>query len=1803
MKRHIALLVCVLLLVTMLFVACDNGNDTPVVDAHQHTYGDVWAMDDTNHWHAATCKDGDDCATAKVSVAAHADADKNSICDVCGYDYAHTHTYATEFTSDESGHWYAVSCGCSVDVKDKAAHTDADNDGACDVCAYDGGHEHTFITDAWAMDENNHWHAAGCGHSVIEDEEAHDYDDMGLCAVCGYVKGAITVDKAVEMGEYYDNLVNGGHVDFEYDTWTKYQLSIDYLLGANSSSIVEKNLNYDEQISYWYMLHNGTIFGIEEYADGSIGKAYEPASALIDGYAFSQVFGEDDDAEDTFYGVTAMITGLYEMAKANPNGDLTEFIISYEGMPVYVFTFSQPIAYGDTVETMYQVQVAFALGEDYTYKYAYVASAKYNCEADVNENADAPKTYHTTNLVPNTVYNYYVEQTSGKRDLEFKYNPEAVFLTDYKLYEKLGFEDIFDDNGDWIGSNPILSETPLGDTITFEAGATFSMCFAEILPETAVLNLDNVEIIYDGGDTSYWNGTIMLFGGSQGTYTLTLKTAQTTRTFAVEITAPSVTEIYPTVSENGIFADKNTHTVYVDENGAASVIFSAGVNAYADGSFTATLAAGATGATLTDNGDGTYTLNITEVGTWEITITSKANAEISSTLTVTAAQAPTFDISDILSGKYEVTFFGMTMYEITFNPIAADGTAGTVTVVDNNNTGWTGTYDYLYAGGELTYSNADGVAAFPFYLDNALGTFVWNNNTNFAVTHTEAQTPSGGNELDGTYNINFMMDGLYVLTFDNGTLTIEDNNTTIYSGTYTYTGSPATGMVILNADGSESDIIIGLGMDGNPTFQCANLMMPQPLVKVEGDEGGDISSGPNGEYVVDFNGLILYTLTFDNGTLTIQDDNTNAYSGTYTYELNSYGGIDVYKDGELTWDIMISVSYDGSYTFQCPGLMMAQPLVPAGGGDEGGETSDKLTVGNNSVLVENAWMGTYIDFTAPATGNYTLAAAPGENNAFIMIEDAYGSEMLELPYSFYLWEGDTITFLVLTNNYEPDTIDLVVTQDGGSQGGDEPADNVLVLGENSVYVQVLNFWPQQTEMTFTAPWAGTFTLSLAAGELNADIYDAMGNWIENIPYTFTLEVGESITFNFATLDFMLEEDYIDIVITEGEAPAEEPGLPLVLGENSVYVTVTNFFQDQTKVTFTAPFAGTFTISWADGETNGDLYDAFGNWIEFMPYTFTLSEGEAINFYVQSADFMIAEDFIDIMITEGEAPAEEPGLPLVLGENSVYVTVTNFFQDQTKVTFTAPFAGTFTISWADGETNGDLYDAFGNWIEFMPYTFTLSEGEAINFYVQSADWEITEDYINVVIIEDSDDNTGDENASIVGTYSGLDGFDNVIDIIITDTTITFKGFRKDTVFGYTLNSGIVTMYLNGQEVTNPMSGYVELDANGVPCVAVNNGTEYQLTFVSSSVEDDSNGLDGTYHVNFMGYIMYSLTFDNGTLTIVDNWNGKYTGTYTYEGMPETGMTIYNADGSVSDILISLALNGKPTFQCAGMVSTYILEKDNGTDEPETELVPDSVLTIPEANELGAAQDNNAYTEEKYYVTGVITNVANTKYGNVYIKDSEGNEFFIYGLYTADGSLRYDAMDIKPVAGDIIVVHGVVGNFNGAPQMQDGWMTEYIPGEDEEEPETPDTPSDEALVVFDFGPNGDAAHKDGNDLGAEYSYTEGDYTLTLTEMSKVYGPAFDAKGNSCIKMGTGSKTGTLTFTVADGVNKVVIRVAAYKANAAKVTVNGTEYDVSANKSNDGSYAEIVIDTSSAKTVTVATVSGAYRAMIDSIAYYAN
>ena len=138
-----------------------------------------------------------------------------------------------------------------------------------------------------------------------------------------------------------------------------------------------------------------------------------------------------------------------------------------------------------------------------------------------------------------------------------------------------------------------------------------------------------------------------------------------------------------------------------------------------------------------------------------------------------------------------------------------------------------------------------------------------------------------------------------------------------------------------------------------------------------------------------------------------------------------------------------------------------------------------------------------------------------------------------------------------------------------------------------------------------------------------------------------------------------------------------------------------------------------------------------------------------------------------------------------------------------------------------------------------------------------------------------------------------------------------------------------------------------------------------------------------------------------------------------------------------------------------------------------------------------------------------------------------------------------------------------------------------------------------ATFDFGANGTANHVDGTDIGSTKTYTENGYELTLTNVSKVYGGAYDQTGTSALKFGTSSVIGEATFTVADDVNEVVIYVAKYKAKDTIVTVNGTQYTITTS-SNDGEYTAITIDTSTTKTIKFATVSGKTRCLVDKIVF---
>lgn len=105
---------------------------------HQHTWSTKWSTNLEEHWQDATCEHA---GKIFANRAKHSDLNHDNVCDVCGRQLAeptHEHTFSNDWSSNQSEHWHAATCGHDVTSGNKS-HFDANNDGFCDICNYQIG--------------------------------------------------------------------------------------------------------------------------------------------------------------------------------------------------------------------------------------------------------------------------------------------------------------------------------------------------------------------------------------------------------------------------------------------------------------------------------------------------------------------------------------------------------------------------------------------------------------------------------------------------------------------------------------------------------------------------------------------------------------------------------------------------------------------------------------------------------------------------------------------------------------------------------------------------------------------------------------------------------------------------------------------------------------------------------------------------------------------------------------------------------------------------------------------------------------------------------------------------------------------------------------------------------------------------------------------------------------------------------------------------------------------------------------------------------------------------------------------------------------------------------------------------------------------------------------------------------------------------------------------------------------------------------------------------------------------------------
>ena len=688
MKRKLALILCVVAAIAMIFTLASCGEEKC-----EHTYSADWSSDENGHWNAATCG----CEGEISNYGIHADektlgedgkltAGKDGLCDTCSYKICKEHKYATEWSTNETNHWNAATCGCDVKAND-AEHVDENKDGNCDECKYVIC-DHSPV-DAWSSDETYHWKETDCKDCnvdvALKGEHADENED-GRCDTCGYVTSFDYVLKSVIEG-------------LDSEAW----------FGVNSSVVLENGEETFTKVFDNYTVVKDAFGNTKYYSyygenDANLFVVYE-----TDYGTFRNIDAEEISGvaayEIVFYKVVAtnhedMIKGLYRLAmNGSVDGDGEQDGYSYglvntidEEAGKYSFKFLFTI-----YESAYEVSVEFEVDAEANavksatvtidlYDLADVTIDEENLTYTVNEDAEAIST------------KYEATQTFGDpMSSEEAPNPHPA--------SKYIIDDLKFVNED---TNEEIEE---GDVVEILAGYEnkLNLVLSEDLLDLADFQLFEVTTELTKGGMNY---PFSLYGNTAGEFAVEISNGLDTLSFTIKVSfvAPQTMSTFAINVDSGTGTSESEVTMY---NGQ-SLMVNAVVSQGCDPTFTAEVTVGEDTAFFAQNENGTYTFKPLMVGDYEIELTSSVASDVTATLKVTVIDPPT--IEELLDGEYEGTssnnwidinaeFGAENTVVITLDGSVSDWSTGEVTDYSGKATY---TYEVNEETGALTLSKTEG---------------------------------------------------------------------------------------------------------------------------------------------------------------------------------------------------------------------------------------------------------------------------------------------------------------------------------------------------------------------------------------------------------------------------------------------------------------------------------------------------------------------------------------------------------------------------------------------------------------------------------------------------------------------------------------------------------------------------------------------------------------------------------------------------------------------------------------------------------------------------------------------------------------------------------------------------------------------------------------------------------------------------------------------------------------------------------------------------------------------------------------
>ena len=241
---------------------------------HVHTFSDTWTIDDTAHWHAATCGHSEevkgkrlhrfpDTWTIVTAATEEADGLEERFCNTCNYratrvipQLNHNHYISTLWTADSIKHWHAARCGREDHNEDVANHiwnhddyqydSETGNDiRICTVCLYVDAKTHNHTEDAGTV-------TSTC---VTKGEKIYK------CAGCKIV---LRTEAADELYSTPVTEVVNGITYVYFGVWPQTVLPI------TSTVTVDETVSVEMGANTYYLGSDGNYYAIcEEYAYGT----------------------------------------------------------------------------------------------------------------------------------------------------------------------------------------------------------------------------------------------------------------------------------------------------------------------------------------------------------------------------------------------------------------------------------------------------------------------------------------------------------------------------------------------------------------------------------------------------------------------------------------------------------------------------------------------------------------------------------------------------------------------------------------------------------------------------------------------------------------------------------------------------------------------------------------------------------------------------------------------------------------------------------------------------------------------------------------------------------------------------------------------------------------------------------------------------------------------------------------------------------------------------------------------------------------------------------------------------------------------------------------------------------------------------------------------------------------------------------------------------------------------------------------------------------------------------------------------